>query len=170
MKIKEMIIVGIFAALTSVGAFIIIPLPFSPVPITLQLLFVFLAGGLLGKKLGLLSQLIYVMIGTIGIPVFAGGMGGIGALFGPTAGYIYGFLFAAYISGLGRKSFWSKITVYTAALSVIYLSGILGLMLTTGIGFVKALTVGIIPFIAGDLLKIAAAAYLTSKIPTDILE
>lgn len=167
MKLKMMTRISIMAALTAIGAFIIIPLPGSPVPVTFQLLFTFLAGGLLGSKGGFYSQLIYILLGAAGLPIFAGGSGGIGALVGPSAGYIYGFLIAGYISGLGSKKFKNKIIYNLVGLIIVYLLGTVGLMLNTGFDLTKAFSAGVIPFIPGDFLKVILAAYLTSKIPLD---
>jgi biotin transport system substrate-specific component len=169
MNLKKMILISIFAALTAIGAFIIIPLPISPVPITLQMFFTFLAGGLLGKKSGFLSQLIYLLLGAIGLPIFAGGAGGIGALFGPTAGYLYGFLIAGFIAGWGKRNFWSKTISYSTGLIVIYILGLTGLIINTSMNINKALASGVIPFIPGDILKVLLASYLTTKIPLDII-
>ena len=163
-KTKYLILTGLFASLTAIGAYIYIPLPFSPVPITLQMFFTFMAGGLLGKKYGFFSQLIYVMIGAIGLPVFAGGAGGIGILFGPTGGYIMGFLAAGYIAGMSRDTFLSKILFMTLGLIFIYLLGTTRLMFVIQVDFIKALTIGVTPFIIGDLIKITLAAYLSVKL------
>ena len=165
MKLQKMTRISIMAALTAIGAFIIIPLPGSPVPVTLQLLFTFLAGGLLGSKNGVMSQFIYILLGAAGLPVFAGGTGGIGALVGPTAGYIYGFVIAAYISGMGKKSFTNQLIYNSIALITVYKLGMAGLMINTGLNLTKAFSTGVLLFIPGDLLKVALAAYLTSKIP-----
>ncbi|MGM0409697.1 MAG: biotin transporter BioY [Bacillota bacterium] len=167
MKLKSMTRISIMAALTAVGAFIIIPLPGSPVPVTLQLLFTFLAGGLLGSKGGFYSQLIYLLLGAAGLPIFAGGIGGIGALVGPSAGYIYGFLIAGYIAGLGQKKFMKKAIYNFIGLLIVYLLGTIVLKLNTGFTFAKAFSAGVLPFIPGDILKVFLAAYLTAKIPLD---
>src|SRR6056297_3878217 len=127
-RTKYLILTGLFAALTSIGAYIYIPLPISPVPITIQNFFVFTAGSVLGKKYGFLSQVIYVLIGTIGLPVFAGGTGGIGILFGPTGGYIFGFLAAGYIAGIGKQKFLNKSLYMILGLAAIYILGVSGLM------------------------------------------
>jgi biotin transport system substrate-specific component len=92
-----MIYAAMFGAATAMGAYIMIPLP--PVPITLQTLFVVLAGALLGGRLGALSQVVYLLLGIIGLPVFHGGKGGLGILLGPTGGYLVGFIAAAYVVG-----------------------------------------------------------------------
>ncbi|MBU1291753.1 biotin transporter BioY, partial [bacterium] len=92
-----MTLVSLFAALTAVGAFISIPI--YPVPLTLQTLFTLLAGMTLGSVMGTSSQIIYVMLGVIGLPVFAGFKAGIGILFGPTGGFLFGFIICAFIVG-----------------------------------------------------------------------
>ena len=163
-KTKYLILTGLFAALTAIGAYIYIPLPISPVPITLQMFFTFMAGGLLGKKYGFFSQLIYVLIGAIGLPVFAGGAGGFGVLFGPTGGYVLGFLAAGYIAGFSKDTFISKLLYMLLGLIVIYLLGTTRLMMIMQIDFIKALTIGVTPFIIGDLMKVALAAYLSVKL------
>ena len=87
MKTKSMILVALFAAITSVLALLpAIPLPFSPVPITFQVIGIFLAGAILGPRLGFLSQLVYLLLGSIGLPVFAGGSAGFSVILGPTGG------------------------------------------------------------------------------------
>ncbi len=163
-KTKYLILTGLFAALTAIGAYIYIPLPISPVPITLQMFFTFMAGGLLGKKYGFFSQLIYILIGAIGLPVFAGGTGGFGILFGPTGGYVLGFLAAGYIAGFSKDTFISKLLYMLLALIVIYLLGTTRLMMVMQVDFIKALTIGVTPFIIGDLMKVALAAYLSVKL------
>lgn len=163
-KTKKYILTGLFAALTAIGAYIYLPLPVSPVPITLQMFFTFMAGGILGKRYGFLSQLIYLMLGAVGLPVFAGGLGGIGVLFGPTGGYILGFLLAGYISGYGKNSFFQKVLFMLLGLLTIYLLGITVLMINTKITFLNALSVGVLPFLIGDLIKISLAAYLSVKL------
>ncbi len=163
-KTKYLILTGLFAALTAIGAYIYIPLPISPVPITLQMFFTFMAGGLLGKKYGFFSQLIYVLIGAIGLPVFAGGAGGFGVLFGPTGGYVLGFLAAGYIAGFSKDIFVSNLLYMLLGLIVIYLLGTTRLMMVMQVDFIKALTIGVTPFIIGDLMKVALAAYLSVKL------
>ena len=96
-SLRGMAYASMFGALTAVGAYIMIPLP--PVPITLQTLFVNLAGALLGGYLGALSQVVYILLGVIGLPVFAGGKAGAGVLLGPTGGYLIGFVVGAFVIG-----------------------------------------------------------------------
>ncbi len=161
-KTKYLILTGLFAALTAIGAYIHIPFP--TVPITLQIFFALMAGGLLGKKYGFLSQVIYVLIGAIGLPVFAGGTGGIGILFGPTGGYIFGFLAAGYIAGIGKQKFLNKSLYMILGLVAIYVLGVSGLIIFAGLEFLPAVTTGVTPFIVGDLIKVFLAAYLSVKL------
>jgi len=97
---REMILIGLFAALMAVGAYIKVPNPLNPdVPITFQLFFSIYAGVLLGSRKGLISQLTYILIGLMGVPVFTNG-GGFAYIFKPSFGYIIGFAFCAFITGL----------------------------------------------------------------------
>ena len=102
-NIKAIILCGVFAAVVSVCSWITVPLPFTQVPINLAILGVLLAGGLLGSKYGVLSLLVYILLGAVGLPVFAGFGAGLGVLVGPTGGYIVGYLLCAAISGLGTS-------------------------------------------------------------------
>lgn len=169
---KQMILVGLFAALTAAGAFIQIPL--GTVPVTLQVLFTALAGVMLGARLGALSQLVYVVIGLLGVPVFAGGTGGVSAVISPTFGYLTGFIFGAYVTGKisessTRPGFIRLFTAALAGVAVIYAIGVpyLYLILNNVIGknvtFAAVLKIGFYVFIPGDLLKCAIAAALGAK-------
>ena len=104
-KLKGMIFSALFAALTGAVAWFKIPLPFTPVPITLQTLMVLLSGAMLGAYYGGLSMIIYLVVGAIGLPVFAGGSSGIGALLGPSGGYLLSYPIAAFTIGwmLGKN-------------------------------------------------------------------
>src|SRR3989344_6465707 len=99
-QIKGMVFAALFAALTGAVAWFKIPLPFTPVPITLQTLMVLLSGAMLGPYYGTLSMIIYLILGVIGLPVFAGGSSGVAALFGPTGGYLFSYPVAAFVVGL----------------------------------------------------------------------
>ncbi|MCK4418091.1 MAG: biotin transporter BioY [Candidatus Latescibacteria bacterium] len=167
--------VGLMAGLTAVGAFIRIPLPYVPVPFTLQVLFVFLAGALLGARLGALSQLVYLGLGLAGLPVFAGGAAGPGSILMPTFGYIIGFVFAAYVIGtLTQKTpvpqFRSTFLKILAGLPLIYLFGVvylyLNLNLITGksCSLQDALLMGCLIFLPFDVVKAAIAAFIAVKV------
>ncbi|MBA7670477.1 hypothetical protein ES703_78623 [subsurface metagenome] len=148
--------VAIFTTLTTLGAFVRIPLPFTPVPLTLQTFFVLLGGAMLGSAAGSSSQSLYLILGASGLPVFAGARGGLSHLAGPTGGYLIGFVVAAYLVGkvVERKdsSIW-LILAMLAGTGVIYLLGGLRLAHFLRIGIKQTLYLGVIPFLPGDILK-----------------
>jgi len=158
---------ALFGALTAVGAYIMIPLP--PVPITLQTLFVNLSGALLGGSLGALSQVVYILLGVIGLPVFAGGKSGIGVLFGPTGGYLIGFVAGAWVIGkltkLRPKSglLWIMGSMATG-IAVVYLIGLLQLMVVAKLSLAKAVAAGLLQPLPGDIVKIVVAALICRKV------
>ena len=158
-QLKRMVYAALMAALTAAGAYIAIPL--GPVPIVLQNLFIMLAGLLLGGRWGLISVAVYLLAGAVGLPVFAGGTGGVGKFVGPTGGYLLGFAAAAYLIGIISESGRGRVTIDVLAMVagtlIIYAFGVSWLKVVTGISFPKALTVGMLPFLIGDALKIAAA-------------
>ena len=150
--------------LIALSAQIAVPLPFSPVPVTGQTLAVLLVGALLGSRRGSLAVLVYIAQGMAGLPVFAGGAAGPARLLGPTGGYLVGFVAAAYLVGLLAERGWDRRVSTTAAAMalgnvVIYAVGALWLAVFVA-GLVPALTAGVMPFIPGDLVKIAIAALL----------
>lgn len=173
MKTKSMILVALFASITAVLALLpAIPLPFSPVPITFQVLGVFLAGAILGSKLGFLSQIVYLCLGAIGMPIFAGGSGGFSILVGPTGGYLIGFTIAAFIIGwFVEASELDKIDskvayflAFFAGIASIYAIGTLQLAFVLNMDLTKAFSVGSLPYIPLDALKIIIAFMIA--IPT----
>jgi len=135
----------------------------GPVPITGQTFAVLLAGALLGSKRGALSQLAYLAQGAIGLPVFAGGHGGVAYMLGPTGGYLWGFVAAAFVVGWLTERGWDR-HVLTAALAMMAGEVVLyALGLSWLARFVPGqalLATGLVPFIPGDLLKLALAATL----------
>ena len=136
-------------------------IPTSPVPISLTNLAIYLAVILLGMKRGTLVTLGYLMIGFIGIPVFSAFTGGPGKLIGPTGGYLIGFIFLALIAGYAvdnfpGKPFWAAMGMI-AGTAVLYSIGTSWLAYTAGLSFSQALFAGVIPFIPGDIIKIALA-------------
>ena len=157
---------SLLAALTAVGAYIAIPI--GPVPIVLQNLFVYLTGLLLGSRWGMMGIAAYLLAGAVGLPVFAGGKGGIGHLVGPTGGYLLGFLPAVAIIGIVTEKTEGKILFGIAALiaatAVIYACGITWLSIVTGMTVVHSLLVGMVPFLIGDAVKIAAALFIARSL------
>lgn len=158
---RRVVLVGLLAALTAVGAQIQTPLPFSPVPVVLSNFFAILAGLVLGPGLGARSQAVYVLLGLAGAPVFAGFHGGLQVLAGPTGGYLIGFILAAAASGAlaGRDPDVSRALVAAAvAAALIYVVGVPWLAAVLHVSLRKAVYVGVLPFLPGDALKVAAAA------------
>lgn len=158
-QIHMTVYASLLAALTAAGAYLAIPI--GPVPIILQNLFVFLSGLLLGSKWGVTSVGVYLLAGALGLPVFAGGVGGIGRFAGPTGGYLLGFLPAVYVIGriaeTSRKHAVSDILAMLCGCLIIYTCGVTWLKVLTGLTLTKTLAAGLYPFILGDVLKIAAA-------------
>ncbi len=155
-----------FTLLTCFGAYIRIPLPFTPVPITLQTFFVLLSGAVLGK-FGISSQLGYIILGVLGLPVFANAGSGLIYLSGPTGGYLIGFLLASYFLGKkisNKDSFFSIFILMCIANLIILSSGTIWLKFSLRISIDKAFLLGFFPFLAGDLLKIVSASLLFLKI------
>ncbi len=153
---------SLLAALTAVGAYIAIPI--GPVPIVLQNLFILLMGLLLGRRWGVAAVSVYILAGACGLPVFAGGAGGIGRIAGPTGGYLLGFIPAVYIIGIIVEKLPKRLVIDIIAMilgsAVVYLCGICWLKVLTNMTWTKTLAVGFYPFIIGDALKIGAAAWI----------
>lgn len=145
--------------LIGLGAHVRFFLPSSPVPVTLQTFFVLLAGAMLGPRDGMIAALCYIAAGAAGGPLFALGPGGVAYLCGPTGGYLVGFVAAAGVVGLvaGGNNAARLAAGLLAGGALILLLGALHLALVTGLGFRRAMEIGVGPFIAGDLLKVAAA-------------
>jgi biotin transport system substrate-specific component len=148
----------LFTGLTVVGANIVIPI--QPVPITLQTLFVLLAGAAIGRGWGSLSQVLYVGLGALGLPFFAGGASGVLAIAGPTGGYLLSFHVAPFVVAvmLRRSSSlaWQVVTFSTATV-VIFFIGVAHLTMFYTHDFRYSLAVGLVPFLPGAVFKIAAA-------------
>jgi biotin transport system substrate-specific component len=169
LEARDILSVALFSALTAVGAFVRIPLPFSLVPVTLQTLFTYMAGALLGGYLGALSQLIYILLGISGLPIFAGGNASLSVLVGPTGGYLVGFIAASFVIGKmteakNNNSFLWLLTCMIVGTTVIYTLGVLQLMNWLKISLNSAVIVGVTPFVAGDVVKILVAVYTTHRI------
>jgi biotin transport system substrate-specific component len=147
-----------FTALTYVGANIYIPL--QPVPITLQTLFVLLAGAVIGGRYGALGQFLYVGLGALGLPLFAAHTSGFGVLFGPTGGYLLSFLFVPFfVAAFIRKSssvLWQA-GVFSVGTAIIFAFGVAHLALFYTHNLTAALYVGLLPFLPGAVFKIVAA-------------
>jgi len=168
---RDLIITALFTSLTIVGTFIAIPI--GPVPINLQSFFVVLSGLILGAKLGALSQITYVILGLIGLPVFSGGNGGLGAIVSPTFGFLMSYIVAAYVIGkLTEKNKSISKIIYSVILGsiVIYIIGvpyfyfIFTSFLGKSINFYSALKYACLPFIPGDIIKAVIAISLAKQL------
>lgn len=153
------------AALTTVCAQIVIPVPGSPVPMTGQTLAVLLTAAALGPLRGALGQLVYVLAALVGLPVLAQGAGGAEAVFGATGGYLLGFIVAGAVVGRLALGGWSRTPIrvfasYAIGSVVIYLFGATMLAVATGQDFGWAVQKGVLPFLVGDGLKALLAAGL----------
>lgn len=173
--IKDLVRVSICSALTGLLALIIVPLPFTPVPISAQTLGVMVSGLVLSPKFAALSQIIYILLGLLGLPIFSGGQSGIGTLMGPTGGYIIGFIPAAFIISLLLKTYKPQTTfgyfliISLGANGAIYLLGVFQLVSITKITFKQALISGVFPFLIGDLFKALLGAGLAKHRSSSIL-
>lgn len=169
-KTYDTVYIAVFAVIMAICSWISIP---AAVPFTLQTFGVFIAVGVLGGKRGSLSVLVFILLGAIGIPVFANFSGGIGVLAGPTGGYIIGFLFSALLMWAmeklpGKKSVMQIVSMI-AGLIVCYAFGTVWFVIVYGrmngpIGFTAALASCVVPFIIPDIIKIALAYVLSRKL------
>lgn len=162
--VKSAALVVAFSLLTALAAQVVVPLPWTPVPLTGQTFAVLLTGALLGSRLGAAAMILYLVEGALGLPFFRGGAGGAAHFAGATAGYLLAFPAAAFVTGLLAERGWDrKFSTAAAAMAlgslVILAAGWawLALFFRTG---VEAFVVGVAPFLAGDVLKIALAAAL----------
>ena len=157
-----------FAVALAAASQVAIPVPGTPVPMTLQPLVVALAGLWLGPVAGATSMALYLVAGAAGLPVFAPmGAPGFARLLGPTGGYLWAYPIAAAAAGLvvsRRRTFVVRALAAAAAIAVIHVGGFVQLLLLTG-SAERAIALGAVPFLALDLLKVLAAAALSSKTP-----
>ena len=148
--------------LLAVLAQVRIPLPFTPIPLTGQTFGVLLIGSALGAKRGLVSVILYILVGALGMPFFAGGASGWQVLVGATSGYLVGFVFAAYIIGLLAergldRAFRTSFVPFLIGTLIIYFFGVAWLAILLG-SFTKAILAGLLPFLLGDVIKLILAA------------
>lgn len=164
--VKNTVYIAMFAALIAICS--ILSIPVGSVPITLQTFAVCLCAAMLGWKRGTLSVLIYILLGAIGIPVFAGMKGGVGVLAGPTGGYIVGFLLSALIIGFASER-WDRKALPLALAMVLgvlacYAVGTLWFTISTGTRIGEALLLCVVPFLIPDGVKIAVAVLLANRL------
>lgn len=172
LSIRDITHIGIFTALTAIGAFI--SLPIGPVPITLQSFFVLMSGIILGSKKAILSQIVYLLLGLIGLPILAGFSGGLQTIVKPSFGFLIGYIIAAYCVGkfIENKSKTTKNitmavvmgTLIIYAFGLPYMYYVLNIMLSSNFNIMKILKIGMLVFIPGDTLKAIIAVLIGSKL------
>ncbi|MCI8590454.1 MAG: biotin transporter BioY [Clostridiales bacterium] len=170
MKSKKLVLCALFAALIAVCSQILIPI--SAIPINLALFAVWMCGAVLGWLYGSIAVITYIALGAIGIPVFTNFRGGIGVLAGPTGGYIVGYLVGVLLCGalIGRfsKTFWMYPVAMTLGCIVCYAFGTLWYMILTHTGLISALTMCVLPYLPGDVIKIILASLISYKLNTKL--
>ncbi len=153
-----------FALLTALAAQVRIQTPLTPVPFTLQVMTALTAGALLGRHYGGASQLIYLGLGALGLPVFAGWRGGVGVIMGVTGGYIIGFALAAFAVGwMVDDTPWGRsgrgiVLAMLVGVAIIYLAAVANMVILLGWAPAEAVALGVLPFIGVDVAKALAAA------------
>lgn len=159
LSVKDITLIALMAAVICVLGPITIPI--GPVPLSFANLAIYLTVILLGWKKGTISVLIYLLIGLVGLPVFSNFSGGVGKLFGPTGGYLLGYLFVAMVGGLFTEKFAGKKYMYMLGMVLgtmcMYTAGTIWLAYQGNLSFAAALWAGVIPFIPGDMIKIIIA-------------
>lgn len=169
---KKLAGIGLMSAILCVAGPVSIALPFSPVPVSLGTLAVYFAAVVFGMKRGALSTAVYLLLGLAGLPVFAGFTGGPGKLFGPTGGYLVGYLFLAAISGFFAEHFRERLLPLLSgmllATVVCYLIGTLWLAKQLETTFLQALLPGVVPYLPFDFLKLIAAAVVGLRVRKQI--
>lgn len=171
-RTRELALAGLFAALLAASAWVAIPLPFTAVPITLQVFVVVLAALLLRPPTAALALGTYLLLGAAGVPVFSGARAGLGVIAGPTGGFLLGFLMGAFLGSLlreylqarGARQLAADVSAAALTIGVIYLLGWIQLMLITGMAPVPAAAAGVVPFIAIDVIKAAVAVGVAQPI------
>lgn len=162
MKLRESALVGLMAAVLCILGPLAVPLPFSPVPVSVTNMVLYIIIYVLGMHRGCVSYLIYLLMGLIGLPVFSAFTGGPGKLLGPTGGYLLGFVLMVLVSGWFIDRWYQVIglCILGMALGMVlcYLFGTLWLTWQSQLTFTGAFTVGVLPFILGDMIKIIIAA------------
>lgn len=160
-SVRDMTVIALVTAVICIIAPFSIPIAISPIPITLALFALFLAGIILGKWKGVLSTVVYLLLGMVGLPVFTGFTGGVQKLAGPTGGYLVGYIFLVFFIGLFVEKFPNKIPMYFVGgiLGIIacYAFGTVWFVIQYKVGFLEALTMCVFPYIPLDLVKLVLA-------------
>ena len=167
-NIHQMTLVGLMTAIICILAPFSFPLPFSPVPVSLGTLAVYLTAAILGLKKSFFSTLLYLLLGLAGLPVFTGFTGGIGKLLGPTGGYLIGYIFIALVSGYFADYHSNHVifllTGMVLGTGLCYAFGTIWLSHSTELSLLTALSTGVLPFLPVDIIKILIASTIGLQI------
>lgn len=159
-RLQKQLVAAIFAAVIAVFAQFTIPLPI--VPLTLQTFIVGLTATILGRKVGSLAVIIYLVLGAIGLPVYAGGSAGVGVLFGPSGGYLWGFVLCAFLIGtiiqINPKSFVTVLVANVLGFATTLIVGSIWLKFATGMPLNQAFIAGCVNFLLPDMIKAVCSA------------
>lgn len=172
-KTNNLTKIALVAALQCIISPFAIIFPFSPVPVSAATLMLYLSAYILGTRNATISCGIYLLIGFVGIPVFSGFSGGAGKILGPTGGYLVGYLFLVFISGVfveRGNNYMVQVTGLMLGTVVCYLVGSLWLMYQTGMDFAAAWNVGALPFIPADVIKIVIGAVTGAAVRRRLLK
>ena len=166
-SVRKMAIIALMTAVLCILAPISIPVFISPVPVSLGVLAVYLTAYVLSRVDALISVIIFILLGTFGLPVFSGYSGGLSKLVGPTGGYIIGFLFTVYISSLFihmKKGIIFDVIGMITGLALCYILGTIWFSYQQGKGFIASLLLCVVPFLIGDAIKIIVAVILGTQL------
>ncbi len=169
---KKIVFTALFAALTAVCGFISIPVPGTPIPIVLQNMITVLTGLMLGPVWGTIATVLFLVAGALGLPIFSGGTGGISRLMGPTGGFLFGYAIATLVAGIiaqrpvyGKKTKLIRLILATVAgFVVMYIPGVIHFMRVMDKTLAQTMTLCVIPYIPGDVVKMVIAILLASKL------
>lgn len=166
-SVQKMAIIALVTAVLCILAPISIPVFISPVPISLGVLAIYLTAYVLSPLDATISVIIFILLGTFGLPVFSGYSGGLSKLVGPTGGYIIGFLFTVYISSLFihmKKGIIFDVIGMITGLALCYILGTIWFSYQQGKGFIASLLLCVVPFLIGDAIKIIVAVILGTQL------
>ncbi|MFY9326069.1 MAG: biotin transporter BioY [Candidatus Nanopelagicales bacterium] len=164
-KVAAVVEISTLIGLTAISAQIAIYLPFTPVPLTLQTFVILLGAATVGAQRAAIAQFFYLTLALAGLPIMADGQGGLSAVYGATSGYLMGFIFASLAVGYAANKYSTHkfkhvFFSYVVGSTIIYFFGVIGLALYAQISIITALTIGVLPFIIGDIAKAIAAGLL----------
>ena len=172
LKIQELVLVALMTAVLAILSPVAIPI--GPVPISLGTFAVCLAVTILGKNLGTVSYLSYLLLGLAGLPIFSNYEGGPAKLLGPTGGYLMGMLFLSLLGGFGVERFAKKAVLqylfFLLGIALCYTVGTVWLSKVLHLGLMKALSIGVLPFIVPDCIKVFLALVLGQKVKVIVMK